>query len=177
MQANGRQDSGTEVTVQFEDHTTATADLVVGCDGIHSTIRSQFVADNPQYSGRIAWRGLVPIADVEAWWPCESYSASWLGIDKHLLAFPISQNKILNIVAFVTADESTLGDLREGWTATGDRDDLAADFANFNPAVRRIIDLMPQNPTKWKLHYRDLLDEWVFFGGKVVLMGDAAHAV
>jgi 2-polyprenyl-6-methoxyphenol hydroxylase-like FAD-dependent oxidoreductase len=77
MQADGRQDSGTEVTVQFEDHTTATADLVVGCDGIHSTIRSQFVADNPQYSGRIAWRGLVPIADVEAWWPCESYSASW----------------------------------------------------------------------------------------------------
>lgn len=177
MQANEMQDNGADVTVRFADNTTADADLVVGCDGIHSAIRSQFLADHPQYSGRIAWRGLIPIADVEPWWPLESYSASWLGIDKHLLTFPVSRNRLLNIVAFVTAEESTLGDLRESWTATGNRDDLAADFADFNPTVRRIIDLMPKNPTKWKLHYRDLLDQWVFFGGKVVLMGDAAHAV
>ena len=40
-----------------KDGTSASANLVVGCDGIRSYIRSQFVSDNPIYSGRIAYRG------------------------------------------------------------------------------------------------------------------------
>ncbi len=77
------QDEADQVELSFEDGTSATADLVVGCDGIHSNIRSQFRSDHPRFSGRIAYRGLVPIKDLESWWPLPSYSASWLGPDKH----------------------------------------------------------------------------------------------
>lgn len=165
------------MTLKFRDGTEASADLVVGCDGIHSTLRSQFSADHPRYSGRIAYRGLVSISELQSWWPFPSYSTSWLGPDKHFLVFPISRNTLLNIVAFVTTDESALGGLKESWTATGHREDLARDFESFDGTVRRIISLMPENPSKWVLNDREPLDRWVFAGGKVVLMGDAAHAV
>ncbi|KAL1966217.1 hypothetical protein VTN77DRAFT_4769 [Rasamsonia byssochlamydoides] len=170
-------DNGSDVTLKFRDGTSAVADLVVGCDGIHSNLRSQFSTDNPRYSGRIAYRGLVPIRNLESWWPFPSYSASWLGPDKHFLVFPISKNTILNVVAFVSTDEKDLGELKESWSATGNRDDLARDFESFDQTVRRIISLMPEHPSKWVLNDREPLDQWVFAKGKVVLMGDAAHAM
>jgi 2-polyprenyl-6-methoxyphenol hydroxylase-like FAD-dependent oxidoreductase len=172
-----RQDNGTTATLEFRDGTSATADLIIGCDGIHSNLRAQFRTDNPKYSGRIAYRGLVPIDKLKSWWPFQTYSVSWLGKDKHFLVFPISNNRTLNIVAFIATDESNLGDLKESWTATGDRDSLAKDFEGFEPTVRKIISLMPQHPSKWVLNDREPLKKWVFAGGKLVLMGDAAHAV
>jgi salicylate hydroxylase len=149
----------------------------VGCDGIHSKVRAQFATDDPHYSGRIAYRGLVPISELESTWPFPTYSVSWLGNDKHFLVFPISKNQTLNIVAFVATEEEQLGGLKESWTATGNRDDVAKDFEDFEKTVRHIISLMPEHPSKWVLNDREPLPQWVFARGKVVLMGDAAHAV
>lgn len=59
------QDKGT-VTVQFVDVTTSepssiTADLVLGADGIHSTVRKLLQAPTrKEYGGYIGWRGTVP---------------------------------------------------------------------------------------------------------------------
>ncbi|KAL6719527.1 hypothetical protein ACLMJK_003768 [Lecanora helva] len=171
------EDKGQIVSITFEDGTTAEANLVIGCDGIHSKIRSQYISDDPKYSGRIAYRGLVDIKDIEAWWPFKSYSISWLGPGKHFFVFPISSNKTLNIVAFVSAPRESLGDLRESWTSKGYRDECAKDFENFDEIVKQIISLMPGRPSKWLLNDREPLSQWAFAGGKVVLMGDAAHAM
>ncbi|PTB62102.1 FAD/NAD(P)-binding domain-containing protein [Trichoderma citrinoviride] len=167
-------DQGNFVELCFADGTTATADLVVGCDGIHSNIRSQFRSDNPRYSGRMCYRGLVPIKDLESWWPFPSYSISWLGPDKHFLAFPISRNTILNIVAFVYSDDDRT---KESWTATGHRSEVQKEFESFDATVRKTISFMNENPSKWILNDRELLDQWVYGNGKIVLMGDAAHAM
>ena len=165
------------VRVKFHDGTTATANLVVGCDGIHSSIRSQFISDDHTYSGRIAYRGLVPIEKIEAWWPLESYSASWLCKDRHLLVFPISRNKTLNIVAFVTKAKSKVNGMRESWNATGERSELEKDFEDFEETIQRVIACMPSQPSKWLLNDHEPLEQWIFCNGKVVLMGDAAHAM
>ena len=171
------QEDGDEVVIKFDDGTEVTANLVVGCDGIHSAVRSQFVADRPTYSGRIAFRGLVPISELESFWQLPTYSASWLGKDKHCLMFPISQNKTLNIVAFVATDEDDLGNLKESWTGTGTRAEVMKHFEEFEGTVRRTLSLMGPYPSKWLLNDRDPLEQWVWLGGKVVLMGDAAHAM
>ncbi|KAL6874721.1 FAD/NAD(P)-binding domain-containing protein [Trichoderma novae-zelandiae] len=167
-------DQGNFVELCFADGTTTTADLVVGCDGIHSNIRSQFRSDNPKYSGRMCYRGLVPIKDLESWWPFQSYSVSWLGPDKHFLAFPISRNTILNIVAFVYSDDDRM---KESWTATGHRSEVQKEFESFDTTVRKTISFMNENPSKWILNDRELLDQWIYGNGKIVLMGDAAHAM
>ncbi|KAI9661725.1 MAG: hypothetical protein M1821_008963 [Bathelium mastoideum] len=176
-QCQSVQDEGDKVVISFTDGTTATANLVIGCDGIHSSIRSQFVEDRPLYSGRIAYRGVIPIAELEQWWPFQSYAVSFLGPGKHFLVFPISQNKSLNIVAFVAIPEPELGDLRESWTSKSQRKDAEVDYAGFNETVRKVIGLMPSQISKWKLNDREPLGQWTFLRGKVVLLGDAAHAM
>ncbi len=88
--------------------------------------------------------------------------------------FPISKNTVLNIVGFVYSNDEKA---KESWTATGTRAEVQAAFAEFEPTVRKTVDLMNENPSKWVLNDRELLDQWVFGNGKIVLMGDAAHAV
>ena len=36
---------------------------------------------------------------------------------------------------------------------------------------------MDERPSKWILNDREPLEQWVWASGKVVLMGDAAHAM
>jgi 2-polyprenyl-6-methoxyphenol hydroxylase-like FAD-dependent oxidoreductase len=48
------------VTAVFTDGTRETADVLLGADGIRSTVRAQFAPETkPRYAGYIAWRGLV----------------------------------------------------------------------------------------------------------------------
>lgn len=163
--------------IEFQDGTVAPADLVVGCDGVHSIVRSQFASDKPEYSGHIAYRGLVPISEIKDWWGFDHYSVTWLGKNRHFLCFPIAGTETLNIVAFVAEKEENLGDLRESWTALGNRAELFEAFQGFEERVQKLIALMPEQPSKWLINDRQPLDQWVYQGGKVVLLGDAAHAM
>ena len=53
------------VTVTFADGTNITGDVLIGADGIHSTVRGQlFGKELPRYTGNVAWRGLVPAERV-----------------------------------------------------------------------------------------------------------------
>jgi 2-polyprenyl-6-methoxyphenol hydroxylase-like FAD-dependent oxidoreductase len=55
------------VVAYFADGSVEEADLLVGADGIFSTVRSQFLPDvSPTYAGYIAWRGLVDEADLSS---------------------------------------------------------------------------------------------------------------
>jgi hypothetical protein len=49
------------VTAYFADQSQAHGDLLIGADGIRSSVRAQIMPDvKPQYAGYIAWRGLIP---------------------------------------------------------------------------------------------------------------------
>jgi 2-polyprenyl-6-methoxyphenol hydroxylase-like FAD-dependent oxidoreductase len=55
------------VSARFTDGTSASTDLLIGADGIRSTVRAQFApAVKPQYAGYVAWRGLVEEKDLSA---------------------------------------------------------------------------------------------------------------
>ncbi|KAK8039356.1 hypothetical protein PG993_007767 [Apiospora rasikravindrae] len=181
------------VELQFRDGTAATADLVVGCDGVHSVVRDQFVTDannKSVESGMIAYRGIVPTSALEQDWPFAHWSNIWISKHRHFLSYPITGNTKLNIVAFVTkrlgggrvindaeGEQNKYKNIRESWSSLCDRDEVVADFEGFDEPVQRIIGLMDEKPGRWRINDHEPLSRWHFAGGRVVLVGDAAHAM
>jgi 2-polyprenyl-6-methoxyphenol hydroxylase-like FAD-dependent oxidoreductase len=53
--------SDDRVRVSFSDGSSGDYELVVGADGIHSTVRQLAVATSvPAYAGQMAWRSVIP---------------------------------------------------------------------------------------------------------------------
>lgn len=169
------QNDGDHMTIHFADGTTAYADFVIAADGIHSAVRSRTIATEHAYSGVVVYRGLIDTSLIKDWWPLEAYSASFIGKNKHFVTMPIGNgNKLLNYGALVVKPNANA---KESWTATGTKAEIAEDFAEFNDIVRKVIEVGPEAPGKWLLNDREPLEQWVFDDGKVVLLGDAAHAM
>jgi 2-polyprenyl-6-methoxyphenol hydroxylase-like FAD-dependent oxidoreductase len=78
-----------EMKLEFQDGTTSTANLVVGADGIHSVVRSQYLEDDAVFSGYVAYRGLIPMDKVREFWPFEESDVSgfWTQQGKHFMTY------------------------------------------------------------------------------------------
>jgi len=158
-----------DVLLEFEGGQTATADLVVGADGIHSVVRALVTEPTaPVYSGSIAYRGLVPFDRLGDWTP--GVAQLWMGEGKHFLTYPVRSGELLNYVGFVPSDSH----LRESWSAAGDVDSLRADFAGWDPRVTQLLEQVEET-FWWGLYDREPLERWS--GRRVTLLGDAAHAM
>jgi salicylate hydroxylase len=157
-------------TLHFADGSNSVADVVIGADGVHSIVRSTVVTPSPaEYSGMCAFRALVPAEQAPAF-ARRPVHTLWLGPDHHLVHYPVSAGRTINIVAFAPA-----GDFRdESWSTLATVDELAAEFRGWDP---RLLELLERagRPGRWALLDRAPLKRWS--KGRVTLLGDAAHAM
>lgn len=168
----GLDDTGPAVRLTFADGRTATADAVLGADGIHSQVQAElFGPSRPHFTGNTAFRGLVP-ADEVADLGIPVTTNGVLGPDRHFVCYYVASGQLLNWVAIAPSESWTV----ESWTAPASVDDALAEYDGWAPVVRRLISMAGhagRTVYRWALNDRDPLPEWG--RGRVTLLGDAAH--
>ena len=164
----GLAEADDRVEARFENGARVSADVLVGADGIHSTVRTAlFGEEAPRFAGCVAYRGLVPaerIADLDL----EMGSQAWLGPGGHLVHYFVSRGRLLNFVGWTEHDTWN----REDWTDRATIARALAAFAGWHDQVRRII-AAADTCFVWALFDRDPLSRWSV--GRTTLLGDACH--
>jgi salicylate hydroxylase len=164
----GLADCGDGTEAWFDNGVQIRTQVLVGADGINSTARTLlFGAEEPQFAGCVAYRGLVPaprIADLGL----EVGSQSWVGPGGHLVHYFVSRGRLLNFVGWTEHDTWN----REDWTDRATIARALAAFAGWHPQIRRIIS-EAQTCFIWALFDRDPLPRWSL--GHTTLLGDACH--
>jgi len=165
----GLDQDGNKVKLRFADGSTSQADLLIGADGIHSTVRkSLFAEDEPRFTGMVAYRSIVPsdrfsgldLASFTKWWGPDPQS--------QIVHFLIDSGRELFI--FATTRETEWH--RESWSGEGEIGQLRAAFAGFH-ADARVLLAASESVLKTALFERDPLSAWT--QGRICLIGDAAH--
>jgi 2-polyprenyl-6-methoxyphenol hydroxylase-like FAD-dependent oxidoreductase len=175
------------ITVAFSDGSSDHADLLLGCDGIHSTVRSIYVDAGmvPEYSGISNAYSLVPTSDL----PIAAGSVSGLNMtlttDGLLAISPCTPGGELTYWFF--SRELAMpasGDTRDGWEERGKE--------QVETIKSTVLDLIKESEGSWgnilkeTIKHTDTLRFYPVYrlptGGKwwrgrCLIIGDAAHAM
>jgi salicylate hydroxylase len=157
------------VVLRFDDGSTAEGDALIGADGIHSIVRERLHgADNAEFTGLVAWRGVIPMADLPTRL-ARSVSSNWVGPGRHVVQYPLRRGTLMNFVGIVEREDWR----KESWTTPGSHAEMLADFVSWHEDVHTLIKAIPQ-PYLWSLKLRRPLASWSI--GRVTLLGDACHS-
>lgn len=147
------------------------ADLVVGADGIKSMVRGYTAgADDPVFTGQVAWRCTVPVERIAPALRTDIVSTIWCGPRNHAVTYYLRGGGLLNFVGCVerAADE-------ESWTTRRPWQELSDDYAGWHPMVRAVIDAVDREQCfRWSLNRRTPAQRWS--SARITLLGDAVHA-
>ena len=152
------------VEVTFDDGDQDSYDLVVGADGLHSSIRRLAVDDRPPVPvGQHSWRFLAP---------CPPEVTTWtvlLGRGASFLTIPIGGGRV-HCYADVTTDPTNGPPAGDPPAGLGER------FAGFAAPVPALLDQLP-DPAQVHVAPIEQVAAERWGRGAVVLVGDAAHGM
>lgn len=185
--------SDDRVAVTLSDGSTVVADLLVGADGIRSTVRSMlFPQVRPAYAGYVAWRGTVLDRDLPAAADALGGRLTYhVGQKTHMLTYEIpapdlAAERSINWVWYRNLDEPDLDDVLTD--PTGIRHDLSLAPGQVRPAHRDALvaaaaDLPPPFTALVRATPEPFLQVVVdlevprMVHGRICLLGDAAFAL
>ncbi|KAF8530029.1 hypothetical protein BU17DRAFT_78551 [Hysterangium stoloniferum] len=172
-----------EITMFFDDGTSHVSDIVIGCDGIKSSIRTVVVGEpvHAKFTRTVAFRGLIPEAAAVAalGQAVIKRPLCLVGPNRHIITFPLHGRQVVNIVAFSTdrskpAEEQSPR-LGQPSVVAVTQEEMLEHFAAFG---KHALDLLAniKKPTKWFLHaLNPPLKSYI--RGKIALVGDSAHSM
>lgn len=165
-------------SVTLANGTVVRGDIVVGADGIKSTIRSHLLEDSSLKAiptGDAAYRIILPREMMEKDPELKELidqpeATRWLGPSRHIIAYPVRNHQLYNVVLLHPDEQGS----EESWTTKGSKQAMVDNYDGWDSRVRKLIDLVDDNEVlEWKLCLHRPLRTWI--RGSVALIGDACH--
>ncbi|KAH7914736.1 hypothetical protein BJ138DRAFT_999357 [Hygrophoropsis aurantiaca] len=171
--------------ITFADGSSVEADVVLGADGIRSTVRSS-VVKNPSvghlaFTNTVAYRALLPnesvkLAGVQI--DLSTRPVCFVGVNKHIITFPIRDGKTINVVIFCTDRTVPVGSIEvppNQWVVPAAQDEIFTAYQGSGSDVTALLSLI-NTTSKWAIHaLSPPLESYV--KTNVALVGDAAHGM
>ncbi|KAJ7133826.1 hypothetical protein C8R46DRAFT_1362359 [Mycena filopes] len=172
------------VNIKFSDGSAATADILVGADGVHSaTRRSMFTALGagyeqyipPVFSGRIAYRGSASKAKFGEAFPDHialNHPKVWCGKNMHVVSHPLGPN--IGMICYSTEPQLEGTPYTKPLVADVTTAEVVKLFEDWEPVLPPLIQAV-ETYNAWAIHVVKPLP--CYAAGAAVLIGDAAHAM
>jgi 2-polyprenyl-6-methoxyphenol hydroxylase-like FAD-dependent oxidoreductase len=168
MECVDAREADDRVVLRFANGDTVEADLVLGCDGIHSAVRKALFPHSREHFARYTcWRAISPSLP-HAMGPAR-LSESW-GAGKRF-GLAVLPGERVYWFACCGADRTDDPELAEV-----DLAGIKTIFRDFHAPIPEVLDRTQPDSLIWT-DIIDLDPMPSFTRGKVVLLGDAAHAV
>ncbi|KAI1102453.1 FAD/NAD(P)-binding domain-containing protein [Jackrogersella minutella] len=176
------------VSLVFKDGTVEEADVVIGCDGIHSRVRQVILGEaNPasyaSYSNKYCFRALVPMENARAALGEDRTTGGGTSLNRlmyngpnaHYITYPVAKGQFMNIL-LVISDPNPWHTEDGKHTASGKKEDALRAYKDWHPRVRAIVNMLPEELQKWAIF--DMFENPApyYYRGRVAIAGDAAHA-
>ncbi|KAF8523769.1 hypothetical protein BU17DRAFT_43512 [Hysterangium stoloniferum] len=154
------------VTIFFADGTNHTSDIVIGCDGIKSSVRTAVAgkAVHAKFTRTIAFRGLIPedAAVTACGKSILERPLCLVGPNRHIITYPLQGMHMGPSLGQSLVVAATQEEMLQHFTGWG----------------KHALDLLAniKKPSRWFLHtLNPPLDSYI--RGNIVLVGDSAHSM
>ncbi|CEJ56992.1 hypothetical protein PMG11_05702 [Penicillium brasilianum] len=174
-------ESETEVTWEFEDGQIGRAACLVGADGIHSRVRKYLYPDlEPQFTNAVGVTAAIPTSQLT---DTDAYQMPVTIMNPKHGAFVIAKQLPDGSEVLIGKQKRAAQLDREGWSQLLNDKQWCVDFLregaeSFPEIVQSSVTSIPLDKINlWPFYVVPKLDTWASKHSRVVILGDAAHAI